>query len=231
MKTKNTLTIYVEGGNRASRAALLECQQAFKAFLERAGVPARGFTIAACGDRRTAFEDFKFAVEQGENALLLVDSETGVATDPRTGRPVAPWQHLAGPSGDGWTPPAAATSAQAHLMVPTMEAWLMADKANLVAYYTGKFGREACNEGALPRRENVEQISKEALYEGLQNATRANRSKGPYHKGNHSFEMLKTLNPQVVAHGSYHFRRLLCQLKAALQAVSMAWLDCAEFTD
>ena len=157
MKTKTTLTIYVEGGNRDSRAALLECQHAFKAFLERAGVPA-------------------------------------------------------------------------HLMVPTVEAWVVADKANLAVYYTGKFGRESFNESALPRRDNAEQISKEALYEALQNATRSNRSKGPYHKGNHSFEILKTLNPQVVARGSYHFRRLLCQLKAALQAASMTWLDCAEFT-
>ncbi|MBG8554991.1 DUF4276 family protein [Hymenobacter guriensis] len=230
MRTKNTLTLYVEGGNRDSRAALLECQQAFKTFLERAGVPARGFTVTACGDRRTAFEDFKFAVEQGENALLLVDSEAGVATDTGTGQPVTPWQHLAGRNGDGWTPPVQATAVQVHLMVPTMEAWLVADKASLAAYYTGKFGREAFNESALPRRDDVEQVSKEALYEALQNATRPNRSKGPYHKGNHSFEILKTLNPQVVARGSYHFRRLLCHLKAALQAASMAWLDCAEFT-
>lgn len=87
MRAKNTLTIYVEGGNRDSRAALLECQQAFKALLEQAGVPARGFTVTACGDRGTAFEDFKFALAQGENALLLVDSEAEVATDPRTGHP------------------------------------------------------------------------------------------------------------------------------------------------
>lgn len=230
MRTKNTLTIYVEGGNRNSRAALLECQQAFKALLEQAGVPARGFTVTACGDRRTAFEDFKFAVEQGENALLLVDSEAGLATDPRTGQPVNPWQHLAARSGDHWTPPAEATADQAHLMVPTMEAWLMADKKSLAEYYTGKFSREAFNEGALLQRVDVEQISKDALYEALQNATRPNRSKGLYHKGNHSFEILRTLNPQAVARGSYHFRRLLCHLKAALQAASIAWLDCAEFT-
>jgi hypothetical protein len=111
-----------------------------------------------------------------------------------------------------------------------MEAWLLADKLALAAYYEGKFSRDVFNVNALPKRANVEQISKTEIETALENATRHNRSKGLYHKGRHSFELLATLDPQAVAGASYHFRRLLCHLKAALQAAAMQWLTCTEFT-
>jgi hypothetical protein len=228
VKKHNTLTIYVEGGNRSSRAALIACQAAFKKLLERAGLPPRSFSVEACASRRQAYEDFRYALESGENALLLVDSEELVATDRQTGRPKAAWQHLTDRAEDTLAQPAQATAEQAHLMVPTMEAWLLADKEKLAAYYRGTYNRDAFNEKALPGRDDVEQISKADINRALENATRPNKSKGEYSKGDHSFAILETLDPQEIAKHSYHFRRLLCHLRAVLRA-SIAWLDCAEF--
>ena len=230
MKKHNSLTIYVEGGNRDSRAALIICQRAFKVFLEKAGLPPRSFSVEACASRNHAYDDFCFALASGENALLLVDSEELVPTNAYTNRPLPAWQHLTGRAGDNWALPPGAADHQAHLMVPTMEAWLVADKKNLGAYYRGPYNREAFNEGALPGRPNVEAVSKAAIESALANATRPNQSKGLYHKGRHSFEILETLDPKTVASASYHLRRLLCHLKQMLQAAAtMGWLDCAEF--
>lgn len=230
MKKHNTLTIYVEGGNRGSRAALIACQAAFKKLLERAGLPPRSFSVEACASRRQAYEDFRYALDSGENALLLVDSEDLVALDNQTGQPVAAWQHLAGRANDTLAQPAQATAAQAHLMVPTMEAWLLADKERLSIYYRGTYSREAFNDKALPGRENVEQLSKAEINRALENATRPNKAKGLYHKGDHSFAILETLDPQEIAKHSYHFRRLLCHLRGVLRA-TITWLNCAEFEE
>ena len=231
MKKHNTLTIYVEGGNRSSRAALITCQRAFKIFLESAGLPPRGFSVEACASRNQAYDDFCFALANGENALLLVDSEELVPTNPHTNIPLPAWQHLTGRPGDKLVRPPDASDDQAHLMVPTMESWFLANSAKLAAYYRGPYGRGAFNEGALPKRSNVEEVSKAEIETGLANATRPNQTKGSYHKGHHSFEILETLDPKTVAVASYHFRRLLCHLKQVLQAAAtMGWLDCAEFT-
>ena len=228
MRKHNTLTIFVEGGNRSSRASLIACQAAFKKLLERAGLPPRGFRVEACAGRRQAYDDFCFALASGENALLLVDSEDPVALSRATDQPLPAWQHLASRPDDALPPPAQATAEQAQLMVPTMEAWLLASRPQLAAYYRGRHDREAFNESALPARPNVEQLTKSEINQALENATRPNKTKGLYHKGHHSFEILETLDPQAVARSSYHFRRLLCHLRAVLQA-TIAWLDCAEF--
>ncbi|MGY3089826.1 hypothetical protein ACVWYF_002874 [Hymenobacter sp. UYAg731] len=230
MKKPNTLTIYVEGGNRDSRAALIECQRAFRLFLEKAGLPPRSFRVEACASGNQAYEDFCLALATGEKALLLVDSEEPVAAGSHPGQPVPAWQHLASRAENRLAQPPQATTEQAHLMVPTMEAWFLADKDRLAAYYRGPYGREAFNENALPKRVNVEGVGKKQLEDALANATRPNQTKGSYHKGRHSFEILETLDPKMVAPASYHLRRLLCHLKQALQAATtMSWLDCAEF--
>lgn len=230
MRQKRTLTIYVEGGGD-NRMLLRECQRAFSLFFERAGLPARSFTVEACGSRKHAYDDFCIALTNGENALLLVDSEAPVATDHRTGLPVPAWQHLAAQPHDKWPRPADATDAQAQLMVPTMEAWFVADRGTLASYFQGPHNREAFKASALPARKNVESLSKPELEALLANATSQNQKKGLYHKGRHSFDILASLDPAAVARGSYHARRLLCHLKEALKAAAtMTWLDCAEFS-
>lgn len=229
MRRQLVLTIYVEGGGD-NRALPLECQQAFRRFFERAGLSKGSFAVYASGSRRAAYEDYCFARANDENALLLVDSEDPVRVDRGTERPVNPWQHLAERTADQWARPNSASLDEVQLMTPVMEAWFIADAAALAAYYVGKFRREVFNSAALPKRPNVDQLTKVEIENALANATRPNKSKGLYHKGQHSFEILASLDPVVVARGSYHARRLLCYLKTALHAaVTMGWLDCAEF--
>ena len=229
MRKRAVLTIYVEGGGD-NRALPLECQQAFRRFFERAGLPKGSFAVYASGSRRAAYEDYCFARDNGENALLLVDAEDPIRLDRGTGRPISPWQHLAGRAHDQWARPQGASPDEAQLMAPVMEAWFVADAGALAAYYTGKFVREAFNAAALPKRPNVDQLTKGEIESALANATRPNKSKGLYHKGRHSFDILASLDPAAVARGSYHARRLLCHLKEALKAAAtMTWLDCAEF--
>jgi hypothetical protein len=227
VRKKTTLTIYVEGGGD-NRALPLECQRAFRLFFERAGLPKGSFTVYASGSRKAAYEDYCYARQNGENALLLVDSEEAVPLYRGTEVPISPWQHLAKRAGDQWSQPDGASPNEVHLMVPVMEAWFMADSTALATYYEGKFRRESFNASALPKRPNVDQLTKTEIATALANATRQNASKGLYHKGRHSFELLASLDPVAVARSSYHARRLLCHLKNVLQA-AMTWLDCTEF--
>lgn len=229
MRQKRTLTIYVEGGGDY-RKLLQDCRQAFSKFFEEAGLPSRSFSVEACGSRQDAYDDFCTALAAGENAILLVDSEELVNFDRQTNLPIQAWQHLAERPNDAWKRPAGSTDLQAHLMVPTMEAWFLADKEKLASYYRGKYNRGAFNENPLPKRADVEQVSKDDLNDALKAATKGNDIKGVYNKGNHSFDILATLDPKKVAAASYHAKRLLCYLKNVLKAnATMQWLDCTDF--
>lgn len=145
--------------------------------------------IIACGSRKNAYDDFCIAVKNGENALLLVDSETAVLA----GHWDKPWQHLSSRQGDQWEKPANAQDKHCHLMVECMEAWLVADRETLQAFYGQGFSANA-----LPKRANTEAISKQQLYASLENATRATKTKGKYGKGEHSFKLLAVVDANKV---------------------------------
>lgn len=74
----------------------------------------------------------------------------------------------------------------------------------------------------------MEELSKAEINTALENATRLNKTKRAYHKGNHSFELLGILDPRQVAASSYHARRLFCRLSDLLKA-AIEWLDCEKF--
>ena len=78
---------------------------------------------------------------------------------------------------DGWERPDEATDENAHLMVQCMEAWFLADKDNLAAYFGHGFNRNA-----LPGRQEIEDVAKDDVLRGLKNATRQCK-KGEYGKG------------------------------------------------
>jgi hypothetical protein len=144
-------------------------------------------TVVACGRRFKAYEDFCIALKnckKDEYCLLLVDSEAPVTN-------VSKWQHVLLREGDGkeWQKPEKATEEHLHFMVECMEAWFMADTDTLISYYGKDF-----NQNALPKNDNIEDISKQHLESALKNATR-NTSKGKYHKGTHSFDILSKIDP------------------------------------
>ena len=133
--------VYVEGGGDG-RELRARCRAGFSSFLEKANLAGRMPGVIACGGRRNAFEKFCIALgasKEEQFIVLLVDSEGPVADGYRS------WLHLK--TRDGWDRPHDATDEHAHLMVQCMEAWFLADKDGLAAY----FGR-GFNRNALPRR-------------------------------------------------------------------------------
>ena len=195
--------LYVEGGgdHKPSRT---KCRQAFQAFLQKAGVAGALPRIFASGGRQQAYDDFRHALGAARDddlAVLLVDSEGPVAKD------TGPWRHLK--DRDGWDKPAGADDEHVHLMVQCMETWFLADRAVLTRYFGDGF-----RESSLPRRTDVEAVSKQDLEHGLNAATRNSRPKGTYRKGRDSFTILADLDPDKVANASPHAKRFLEYLRA-----------------
>ena len=190
-----SVTLYVEGGgDRASLRA--NCRKAFRSFVRRAGAEGRMPKIIASGSRNEAYDDFKAAHAQGiVTAMLLVDAEEEVTVS-------GAWEHLR--SRDNWRRPPGASNDQCHLMVQFMESWFLADREALASFYQQRFRPQSLP--GNPRQ--VEQISKRDVENGLERATR-DTSRGRYHKGRHSFEILASLDPAKVTAAYPHAKRFI----------------------
>jgi hypothetical protein len=194
------IRIYVEGGGE-SNALRTRCRRAFSEFLRKGGLEGRMPRIIACGTRRDAYDAFCTAVLGAENdtfPILLVDSEA-----PLEAR--GPWAHLK--ARDDWDCPANATDDSIHLMVECMEAWFLADRAQLAAFYG-----QGYSNGSLPNRTDVENIPKSQVLRSLTMATRQARTKGAYDKGAHAFELLGKIDPAIVRKVAPYANRLLVVL-------------------
>ena len=187
----------MEGGGD-SKTLKTACRKGFRSFLDKAGLTGRLPRIVAGGSRQNAYDSFKTAHDQGNGTvLLLVDAEGPVAAD-------GSWLHLQ--ARDGWDRPDGATDEQCHLMVEVMESWLLADREALEAFYG-----QGYRSNALPQRQNVEEVPKDDVRDGLARATR-NSTKGRYHKGTHSFKMLEKLDPAKVRDASPYADRFISTL-------------------
>ena len=197
-----SLKLIVEGsGDRKSKSLNRECRRAFAEFLGKAGLVGKLPSIEAAGGREQAYDAFKTAhARDSRTAVLLVDAEAPVTAQD-------PWTHLS--THDDWTRPAGATNDQCHLMVQVMESWFLADREALATFYQQRFRPQALP--GNPRQ--VEQISKMDVENGLERATRAT-TRGRYHKGRHSFEILASLDPAKVTAASPYARRFVQTLLA-----------------
>ena len=74
-----------------------------------------------------------------------------------------------------------------HLMVQCMESWFLADRAALEKYYGQGFRQKS-----LPGKQNIEEIPKGDVIDGLKAAAREAK-KETYHKTQHSFEILERI--------------------------------------
>jgi len=142
-------------------------------------------------------EDFKNALKAHPHAfnVLLVDAEAPVNS--------SACQHLK--QRDNWSF-THFDDEQCHLMVQTMEAWLIADIEALKKFYGNGF-----NENAIPKNPNVEQIDKQQLEPSLTAATRKT-SKGKYHKIQHASKLLALLNVDKIRTASSHCNRIFTTL-------------------
>lgn len=162
--------VYVEGGGDGSLMRT-KCRKGFAEFFRKAGLAGRMPRIVACGSRNQAYEDFCTAVRVGQEEipLLLVDSEGPIL--PNT----PPWQYLK--SRDGWDCPDNVKQGQAQFMVQCMETWFLADRDALATFYG-----QGLTAGALPKRADIENVSKKDVMDGLSRATRNTEPKGQYQK-------------------------------------------------
>ena len=190
-----SIKLYVEGGGD-SKTLKTSCRKGFRIFIEKAGLEDRMPRIVACGSRHNAYNDF--ADHEDGSALLLVDAEEPVGQ-------AGPWQHLR--AREGWDRPDGATDEQCHLMVEVMESWFLADRRALVEFYGHGY-----REDALPQNQFVEQIPKQDVLGGLDQATCSSTNKGPYRKGSHSFEILAELDPEKVRKASPSANRFIQSL-------------------
>lgn len=201
------IRFYVEGGGHL-KATIVRFRTAMGNFLrslrEKARAKRIGWFIKACGGRRSAYDDFCAAVRSNPGAfnLLLVDAEGPVTCE-------SPWEYLRTRPGDQWKNPGMEDQ-HCHLMVQTMEAWLIADREKLAEYYGRDF-----HEKALPDNRNIEQIDKDAVARALRDATR-NTKKGEYHKTRHAPDILERIRPAEVRARASYCERLFRTLSAQI---------------
>ncbi len=185
-----TVRVYVEGSDRNDNKSKTACRKGFAAFLKKAGFDGRMPKIIACGGRGDAYKSFCTALRNssrsGEVPVLLVDSEDIVSSSDLERK----WEHVARRAGDHWNQPAGAEENNLHFMAVCMEIWLVADSDALTTFFGSHF-----DESKLPKRTNLEKVSKRDIYQSLEKATRATQD---YAKGNKSFELLEQINPRIV---------------------------------
>lgn len=177
-------------------------RQGFNTFLsevrDKARVHKIGFSIILCGSRSETFKDFERALIDHPDAfnLLLVDAENSVLEkDPRN--------HLQ--KQDGWNLSSYQEN-QCHLMVQTMETWLIADIRALKEFYGAGF-----KPNSLPKRRDIENIDKAELEKALKEATK-NSKKGEYHKTRHASELLQKIEVGKVRKAAPYCERLFQEL-------------------
>jgi hypothetical protein len=172
MVKKETVKLYVEGGGDTN-SLHTECRRAFSEFLKKSGLDGHMPRIVACGSRNEAYDDYCTAVSNGENAFLLVDSESEIRwpNNNLSSKDFSlwnPWDHLKkrvnsnGQITDNWTMPDGGSIDDCHMMVQVMESWFLADVSTLKEYYGQKF-----NENCLPQSNKIEEISKATILNSL----------------------------------------------------------------
>ena len=191
------VAIYMEGGGggKESKAALRIGMQRFLGEFD-GDYKRRGWRldVIPCGPRNEAYHLFQNARRKSEVGIvvLLVDSESQVAAG------AAPIDHLV--ETDQWDFQGVDGDA-VHLMVQTMETWVVADPSTLRAYYGPGFQARF-----LPRQGVLEEVSKEDIAKALNRATQGTK-KGKYHKIRHASEILQRMNPNSVRPSCPHCDR------------------------
>jgi len=200
------IRIYIEGGGDSNNTKAL-IRRGFSQFFQELVQLARSknikWSITVCGSRNNTFRDFKNALKSHPNSsnILLVDAEAPVDKNH------TPWEHLN--QRDKWTQ-LEIDNIYCHLMVQTMEAWIIADIETLKKFYGKGF-----KENAIPKTSDVEKIEKSTLASSLKEATR-NTSKGEYQKIKHAAKLLEMLDVKKVRQASDYCNRLFETLEAMI---------------
>lgn len=198
------IAIYLEGGGDKS-GTKKKLRLGMSEFLSEIKKSCRdkrwSFKLVACGSRDVAYKNFSNfnEFEKYHVAVLLVDSEEKVEVN-------HPHKHLA--QHDLWSF-SENNKNNVHLMVHTMETWIVSDQNAMQEYYGSQF-----NPINLPAE--LEEVSKSDIYNWLDKAT-SKTQKGRYHKIKHASDLLKLINPEEVRKRCRHcdnlFKSLLNQFE------------------
>ena len=195
----------MEGGGKGkeTKATL---RQGMERFLQPLKDAARNkvlkLRVVPCGPRSEAFKRFR----NSDDAIkvLLVDAEGPVSQSPRL--------HLQNQDQDKWDL-SFAPEETIHLMVRTMETWIVADSAALKGYYGQDF-----KENKLPRAKDLEGVPKDDIKRSLREATERTKKKS-YHKIRHASDLLKLIDVERVKTRCDHCQRLFDDLGQIIDAV------------
>ncbi len=203
--------IYIEGSKRGSDSKYerIRCREAFGKLFEKAGFKGRLPERIPCGGRSNAFRGFQIGLKNHtQTSLLLVDSEDLVIGLTEEIDNDFAWKHLK--TRDKWDRPESACNHQVLLMATCMESWICADQATILEHY----GTAQIQKNALPTIPILETHDHQNVQQALLHATR--NSTKPYKKGDHSFDLLAKLNPDVLSKHLSQFRRLKAILDKVL---------------
>lgn len=201
--------IYMEGGGDTSntRGRLRQGMGEFLRELKaKCRDSRRNWNLVLSGGRNEAIEHFADAhrhARPGELVVLLVDSEGPVSAS-------SPAAHLRAEGGRMGRLLKGAPDDAIHLMVQTMETWIVADREALAAYYGQHFAA-----GALPPADDLEAVLKRDVARALGNATRKTL-KGAYHKTRHAGNLLARIDPAKARRRCRHCDRLFSVLARAI---------------
>ena len=191
------------GGERSGTKAAL--RQGMDVFLEDIKTACRErnwhWRLVCCGARNETYKRFYTEFTNGDGSeiiVLLVDSEGPVGVS-------ASSEYLT--KRDEWDFHGVEDH-MIHLMVQTMETWIVADPIALSTYYGQRF-----HEKSLPRRPNLEEERKSDVTQALVQATERTQ-KGRYDKIRHAHDLLKRINPMSVRQRCGHCDRLFETLLA-----------------
>jgi hypothetical protein len=181
----NGITIYVEGGGDQS-GTKSRFRKGMDAFLSELKSAARAkswhWKLVPGGGRQRTYDAFCNACRNEDNTVivLLFDSEGPV---PRHITSIGFLRDR-----DRWELPGISEEV-VHLMVQTMETWIISDLDALSRYYGRNFRHRV-----LPSvQENLENISKRDIEKSLTRATNSTR-KGTYHKIKHGTALLEEID-------------------------------------
>lgn len=177
--------LFVEGADPKRSGQIRACRQAFEALLKKRCGEGIKLSVTPSGGRGDAYKAFKSQLAKGggDILLLLVDSERAVDDDCR------PWRHVKQSPDDRWDQPAGTNDEGLHFMAQSMEAWVLADSAALIAHFGDKI-----DPGKLPPGGDLEKKAKADLPKTLNAALK----KGAYHKVDDGFAVLRLADPDKI---------------------------------
>lgn len=200
--------IYMEGGGTVDAKRRL--RQGMDEFLRELKAKCRdsrrNWKLVLSGGRNDTISDFADAhrrARPGELVVLLVDSEAPVSAS-------GPAAHLRAEGGQTGRLLKDTPDDATHLMVQTMETWIVADREALAAYYGQHFVASA-----LPPADDLETVPQKDVARALKNATQET-PKGAYHKTHHAGDLLAQVDPAKARRRCRHCDRLFSVLARAI---------------